>query len=117
VKTLPDAAIDAYIEQAAKVPSEASCMHLYPIDGAVHRNAEDETTWNCRDATWSMVIAGVDPDPGQAPEMGKQLLGGGSPVRSRRRLPELHDGRRRRGTPQGDLRRQLQTPRQAEEEI
>jgi len=71
VKTLPDAAIDAHIEQAAKVPSEASCMHLYPIDGAVHRKAEDETAWNCRDATWSMVIAGVDPDPGQAPALKK----------------------------------------------
>ena len=114
VKTLPDAAIDAHIEHAAKVPSEASCMHLYPIDGAVHRKAKDETAWNCRDATWSMVIAGVDPDPGQAPALkkwAKRLLGGGPPVRPRRRLPELHDGRRRRGAPQGDLRRQLRAPR------
>ena len=69
VKTLPDAAIDAHIEHAAKVPSEASCMHLYPIDGAVHRKAKDETAWNCRDATWSMVIAGVDADPGKAPAL------------------------------------------------
>ncbi|MGX5849172.1 FAD-binding oxidoreductase [Mesorhizobium sp. PL10] len=71
VKTLPDAAIDAHIEQAAKVPSEASCMHLYPIDGAVHRKADNETAWNCRDASWSMVIAGVDSDPGQAPALKK----------------------------------------------
>ncbi|MER8843670.1 FAD-binding oxidoreductase [Mesorhizobium australicum] len=71
VKTLPDAAIDAHIEQAAKVPSEASCMHLYPIDGAVHRKADDETAWNCRDASWSMVIAGVGSDPGQAPALKK----------------------------------------------
>jgi FAD/FMN-containing dehydrogenase len=71
VKTLPDAAIDAHIEHAAKVPSEASCMHLYPIDGAVHRKAKDDTAWNCRDATWSMVIAGVDSDPGKAPALKK----------------------------------------------
>ncbi len=71
VKTLPDAAIDAHIEHAAKVPSEVSCMHLYPIDGAVHRKAKDETAWNCRDATWSMVIAGVDADPGKAPTLKK----------------------------------------------
>ena len=58
VKTLPDAAIDAHLEQAAKAPSELSLMHLYPIDGAVHRVGKDETAWNCRDATWSMVIAG-----------------------------------------------------------
>ncbi len=35
VKTLPDAAIDAHLAQAARTPSELSLMHLYPIDGAV----------------------------------------------------------------------------------
>lgn len=41
-------------------------MHLYPIDGAVRRLGEDATAWNARDATWSMVIAGIDADPGKA---------------------------------------------------
>jgi hypothetical protein len=63
VKILPDAAIDAHLEQAANTPSELSLMHLYPIDGAVHRMGKGDTAWNCRDATWSMVIAGIDPDP------------------------------------------------------
>jgi hypothetical protein len=67
VKELPDAAIDAHLEQAAKTPSELSLMHLYPIDGAVHRLGKGDTAWNCRDATWSMVIAGIDPDPKKAP--------------------------------------------------
>ncbi|MDX8448307.1 FAD-binding oxidoreductase [Mesorhizobium captivum] len=71
VQMLPDAAIDAHIQQAAKVPSEVSCMHLYPIDGAVHRMSEEESSWNCRDATWSMVIAGVGSDPAQAPALKK----------------------------------------------
>jgi FAD binding domain/Berberine and berberine like len=66
VKTLPDAAIDAHIAQAATAPSELSLMHLYPIDGAVHRVGSDDTAWNCRDATWSMVIAGIDPNPQKA---------------------------------------------------
>jgi hypothetical protein len=66
VKNLPDAAIDAHLEQAAKTPSELSLMHLYPIDGAVHRVGKGETAWSCRDATWSMVIAGIDPDPTHA---------------------------------------------------
>ncbi len=66
VKTLPDAAIEAHLEQAAKAPSELSLMHLYPIDGAVHRVRPDATAWNCRDATWSMVIAGIDPNPQKA---------------------------------------------------
>src|SRR6516225_8636266 len=66
VKSLPDEAIDTHIAQAAKAPSELSLMHLYPIDGAVHRVASHETVWNCRDATWSMVIAGIDPNPQKA---------------------------------------------------
>jgi hypothetical protein len=61
VRELPDEAIDAHLEQAAGTPSELSLMHLYPIDGAVHRLGRDETAWSARDATWSMVIAGVDP--------------------------------------------------------
>jgi hypothetical protein len=66
VKTLSDSAIDVHLEQAAEAPSELSLMHLYPIDGAVHRVGKDETAWNCRDATWSMVIAGIDPNPQKA---------------------------------------------------
>src|SRR5262245_27531017 len=63
VKSLPDEAIDAHLEHAAKTPSELWLMHLYPIDGAVHRVAKDHTAWSCRNATWSMVIAGIDPKP------------------------------------------------------
>lgn len=66
VKHLPDEAVEAHLAQAAKTPSELSLMHLYPIDGAVHRVSKDETAWNCRDATWSMVIAGIDPNPKNA---------------------------------------------------
>ncbi|HUK07314.1 MAG TPA: FAD-binding oxidoreductase [Stellaceae bacterium] len=66
VKTLSDKAIDAHLRHAEHTPSELSLMHLYPIDGAVHRVGKNETAWNCRDATWSMVIAGIDPDPQKA---------------------------------------------------
>ena len=44
-------------------------MHLYPIDGAVRRVGKSETAWNARDATWSMVIAGIDPNPQKAGEI------------------------------------------------
>lgn len=71
VKELSDAAINAHVEHAAVAPSELSLMHLYPIDGAVHRVGKDETAWNSRDATWSMVIAGIDPDPSKAPALTK----------------------------------------------
>ncbi len=41
-------------------------MHLYPLDGAVHRVGKHETAWSYPDATWGMVIAGVDLDPANA---------------------------------------------------
>jgi FAD/FMN-containing dehydrogenase len=66
VKELSDNAIDAHLEWAARAPSELSLMHLYPIDGAVHDIKQTETAWGFRDATWSMVIAGIDPDPAKA---------------------------------------------------
>jgi FAD/FMN-containing dehydrogenase len=66
VKELSDKAIDVHLEHAAKAPSELSLMHLYPIDGAVHHVGRTETAWNCREATWSMIIAGIDPDPAKA---------------------------------------------------
>jgi FAD/FMN-containing dehydrogenase len=66
VKDLPDAAIDAHLEYAASFPSAQSLMHLYPIDGAVNRVGRNETAWSARDATWSMVIAAIDPNPDKA---------------------------------------------------
>jgi FAD/FMN-containing dehydrogenase len=69
VKDLPDAAIEAHIAQTEQVPSPISGMHLYPVDGAVHRKEKDATAWGYRDATWSMVIFGVDPEPAKAPAL------------------------------------------------
>lgn len=60
VRSLPDEAIKVHVVQAADAPSELSLMHLYPIDGAVDRVPKDATAWSVRDATWSMVIAGID---------------------------------------------------------
>lgn len=71
VTELCDAAIDTHIEHASKSPSELSLMHLYPIDGAVHRIDSTDMAWSCRDATWSMVICGIDPDPRKAAALKK----------------------------------------------
>jgi FAD/FMN-containing dehydrogenase len=71
VGELTDEAIDMHIKHASQSPSELSLMHLYPIDGAVHRMKKDDTAWSCRDATWSMVIAGIDDDPGTAEALKK----------------------------------------------
>ena len=69
VKTLPDAAIETHLKYAATIPTVFSGVHLYPIDAAVHRVKRDATAWHCRDATWSMAMIAVDPDPAKAPEL------------------------------------------------
>ncbi|MBB5463675.1 FAD-binding oxidoreductase [Paraburkholderia sp. Cpub6] len=66
VKALPDEAIDVHIANALKAPTPFCLMHLYPIDGAVQRVARDATPWSARDASFSMVIAAVSPDPRDA---------------------------------------------------
>jgi hypothetical protein len=40
-----------------------STMHIYAINGAAHKVDATETPWSYRDAEFSQVIVGVDPDP------------------------------------------------------
>jgi len=70
VKELTDEAIQEHMK-FAEVPTPQSTMHLYPIDGAVHKVGKEETAWSKRDAQWSMVIVGVDPDPENAEKIKK----------------------------------------------
>ena len=63
VKDLPDEAIAQHVKFGEKLPTMQSTMHLYPIDGAVNRVGRNETAFSFREATWSQVIVGVDPDP------------------------------------------------------
>ena len=113
VKTLPDAAIEAHLAHIAKTPSPFSGMHLYPIDGAVCRQKRDATAWNFRDATWSMVIVGVDPDPSKAPALKKWARGYWEAVHpfnldgAYTNFMMDDEGETRL---QGGLRRQLRTP-------
>lgn len=67
VNELGDEAISRHVEHATRLPSMHSTVHLYPIDGAVHRVGPDETAFSYRDARWAEVIVGVDPDPANAP--------------------------------------------------
>ena len=64
VKELSDAAIAKHLEQASKLPTGHSGAHIYPINGAAHRVGNTDTAFSYRDATWALVIVGVDPDPG-----------------------------------------------------
>jgi FAD/FMN-containing dehydrogenase len=66
VAEIPDAAVDVHVEFGSKLPTWKSTMHLYPSDGAASRVASDATPWAYRDAKWTSVFAGVDPDPANA---------------------------------------------------
>ncbi|MBW5251963.1 FAD-binding oxidoreductase [Streptomyces poriferorum] len=63
---ISDEAIEVHAKYGQNLPTGLSTMHLYPVDGAAHRVAPDATPWAYRDATWSGVIAGIDPDPANA---------------------------------------------------
>jgi FAD/FMN-containing dehydrogenase len=63
IRDLPDKAIALHVQHAAAMPTPLSTVHLYPIDGAVHRVAPDATAFAYRDCHWSSVIAGVGVDP------------------------------------------------------
>ena len=60
---IPDQAIAVHQEFGETLPTLWSGVHLYPIDGAVHRVSADSTAFAYRDAGWNGVIVGVDPDP------------------------------------------------------
>jgi len=63
VNELSEEAIAAHVEHGSKIPTPLSTMHLYPVDGAVHRVGKEETAFSYRGARWSAVFAGIDPDP------------------------------------------------------
>jgi hypothetical protein len=63
VNELSDQAVALHAEHGARMPTMQSTMHLYPIDGAVHRVGRKDTPFVYRDAKWASVIVGVDPDP------------------------------------------------------
>jgi len=68
-RTVSDAAIDVHMKHAERLPTPQSTMHLYPINGAAQRPGKGETPWSFRDANFSEVIVGVDPDPANSPRL------------------------------------------------
>jgi hypothetical protein len=63
VNELSDEAIARHVKHGSEMPTMLSTMHLYPINGAAHKPGRSDTPWGYRDAIWSEVIVGVDPDP------------------------------------------------------
>ncbi|MGW0731077.1 FAD-binding oxidoreductase [Streptomyces sp. NPDC002851] len=64
--SLSDEAIEVHQRYGEAIPTDLSTAHLYPVDAAAHQAGSEETAWAYRDAVWSTIIAGVDPDPANA---------------------------------------------------
>ena len=62
VDQLTDEAISEHMKHGPNLPSMFSTMHLYPINGAVHRTKREDTAFNNRGSKFAEVIVGVDPD-------------------------------------------------------
>ncbi len=63
---ISDDAIAVHEKYGALLPTGHSTMHMYPIDGAASRVAEDATAFAYRGGGWAGIIVGVDPDPANA---------------------------------------------------
>jgi FAD/FMN-containing dehydrogenase len=66
VRVIPDEAMNLNREWNAKMPTFKSGSHVYPINGAVNDVAPEDTAFSFRDANWSQVFIGVDPDAANA---------------------------------------------------
>lgn len=70
---LSDKAIDLHLKYGPRLPTMHSTMHLYPINGAVHRIGSQDTAFSFREANFAEVIVGVDPD-NEVHSIGKRSL-------------------------------------------
>ncbi|MEV0170423.1 FAD-binding oxidoreductase [Streptomyces sp. NPDC050803] len=54
---LPDGAVDALVEYGATTPSIQSVTVVFPVDGACHRVAPQETAFSYRDADYAIALS------------------------------------------------------------
>ena len=75
VNEIPDEAIERNRDWNDRMPSFKCGSHLYPIDGAAHDVPAEDTAFAYRDARWSQVFIGVDPDPASASTLREWTVG------------------------------------------
>ncbi|WP_053404519.1 FAD-binding oxidoreductase [Persicobacter sp. CCB-QB2] len=54
---------EEFVKWGSQVPTIHSTMHIYPINGAVQHKKPQDTAFSHREAKYSVVYVGVDPDP------------------------------------------------------
>src|SRR5262249_58771573 len=61
-----DEAIDVHVRYGGQLQTAVPTMHMYRIDGAASRVAEEATAFAYGSGGWAGVIVGIDPDPANA---------------------------------------------------
>jgi FAD/FMN-containing dehydrogenase len=67
VNELSDEIIAEHVKYAPDIPTVNSALHIYPIDGAVHDVAPQDTAFAYRRARFTHIIAAISPDPAVMP--------------------------------------------------
>jgi FAD/FMN-containing dehydrogenase len=75
VNEIPEEAIAQNRDWSDRMPTWKCGSHIYPIDGAAHDVAAEDTAFAYRDTVWSQVFIGVGPDPADAPALRDWTVG------------------------------------------
>ena len=75
LREIPDEAIAVNREWNERMPGFKAGTHFYPVDGAVNDVAPEDTAFGYRDATWSQVFIGCDPEPAKASAVREWTIG------------------------------------------
>ena len=75
LREIPDEAITRNREWNERMPGFKAGSHLYPVDGAANDVPVEDTAFAYRDATWSQVFIGCDPDPASARRLRDWTIG------------------------------------------
>jgi FAD/FMN-containing dehydrogenase len=67
--TLPAATAAEFVRFGQSAPSWLSFTHVYPVDGAAGRAADDATAWPWRGATFAQMCLGAADGPGHEEEL------------------------------------------------
>lgn len=67
VRALTDETIAIHSAFGPRIPNPFSIVHLYPVNGAVHRVAAGATAYAHRNAHFVHVIGAASPDPAEVP--------------------------------------------------
>lgn len=68
VDNLTGQAIAEHVRYGPRIPTVHSAVHIYPLDGAVHDVAADQTAFAYRDVKFTHILAAVSPDPAPMPQ-------------------------------------------------